>query len=115
MFQTYGCGDDGWGYVLTTEAGINDYEKNLQKEINCLGQINPPWRRMAVEEARLKSNEKWKQQIGPYEIKQVAGGKISGSGHGYKIEGYFDKEISQVILVIDQLPSSAYQLPPSTH
>lgn len=113
MFQTYGSGDDGWGYVLVTEAGINDYERNLQIEIKCLSEIKPPWRRMTVEEARLESNEEWKKRIGPYEIKQVAGGKLSGEG--YKIEeGYYDKEISQVILVIDQLPSSAYQLPPST-
>lgn len=116
MFQTYGCGDEGWGYVLVTEAAINDYEKNLQKEINSLDEIKPPWRRMTIEEARLESNEKWKQEIGPSEIKQVAGGKLSGGAYGFKEEeGYFDKEISQVILVIDQLPSSAYQLPLSTH
>ena len=115
MFQTYGSGDKGWGYVLVTEAAINDYEKNLQIQINSLDQIKPPWRRMTIEEARLESNEKWKNLIGPSEIKQVAGGKLSGSTYGFKVEeGYFDKEISQVILVIDQLPSSAYQLPPST-
>lgn len=105
MFQTYGSGDDGWGYVLVTEAGINDYEKNLQKQISCLSEIPSQWRRMTAEEARLDSNEKWKQLIGPFEIKQVAGGKVSGSG--FKVEeGYFDKEISQVILVTDQLPPS---------
>jgi len=104
MFQTYGSGDDGWGYVLVTEAGINDYEKNLQKKIHSLSEIPSYWRRMAIEEARLKDNKKWKDLIGPFEIKQVAGGKVSGSGYQFKVEeGHFDQQISEVILVTDQL------------
>jgi len=106
MFQTYGSGDDGWGYVLVTEAGINDYEKNRGKTIHSLDEIPSNWRRMAVEEARLEQNKIWKDLIGPYEIKQVAGGKVSGPTYQFKVEeGHFD-QITEVILVTDQLCAS---------
>ena len=100
MYETYGSGDKGWGYVLVTEAGINDYEKNQNKEINCLSEIPSQWRRMTIEETKMERNKKWKDLIDPWGIKQVAGGKVNGGGREYKVEeGYFDKEVRQVILV----------------
>lgn len=108
MFETNGCGGNkGWGYVLVTEAGINDYDKNPLKEINSLSEIPPQWRRMTIEETRFKRNDKWKSVIGTWDIKQVAGGRVYGGGYHYKQEeGYFDQETHKVILVTDQLPPS---------
>ena len=106
MFDTYGCGSKGWGYVLVTEAGINDYEKNPGKEINSLSEIPLQWRRMTIEEARFERNNKWKDLINTWDVKQVAGGRVYGGGHGYQQEEGFYQETRQVILVTDQLPPS---------